>query len=358
MDGRLSSRAPIGDIGETLWETTGFLEAGRYEFDNNGFWRVDGDFDVATGQSGSGVWLSYLNLGASSQEFYLAGVISNNIGSTNGVAGPAPDLSTNIDPLGDHYIQLASYLQIQGYDLSTFQTNVLVADQDGFRTRIVPNPVDSINLPPTAVTERNDFVQGTGFNEDIYIDSTVGITVDGGGGFDTVVYAPLSGGINFLQGPNSISALRDKGAIDTLSNIDHVIGSVFADTFQINNFLLNQSLETIIGNSLVPSTPQQGIPSNNGNLFESADGGRNFSAAELIADSGLLDVTTGNEDTIFVSQDLLDAGAQVTYLTTQGEGVIWLETGGVTQRITYTGIFNEADRLSSLQVCQRGQRLT
>ena len=308
--------------GEISYYTTGSLTLGSYQVNpvngrtaDNFVWFASNNFDFSQGQSGAGVWLEYDPdgpTGPQNARYFLAGMASQTDGT--------------VEPISDSYAALGNQLSSifgPGFG-SLFATNVLIADKDG----IGPNG------------QLNDFVQGTGFNEDIYIDSLMGITVNGGGGFDTINYASLSGGIDFIQGPNSISALRDNGPTDTLSNIDYIIGSVFADTFDINNFLFSQSLQTIIGNSVVPPF-NQNLTDKDGNSLESADGGRNLSAAAALAASGQLHMLTGDEDTISVSQALFDAGAQVTYLTAQGEGVIWLEQNGITQMISYTGIFNE-----------------
>jgi len=86
-------------------------------------------------------------------------------GTVSGVFG-APGASgslTTIEDLSGGYTLIADLLFNQfSYDPDNFATNVLIADQDG-------------NV--------SNFVQGTGFNEDIYINSIVSIGVDGGGGF-------------------------------------------------------------------------------------------------------------------------------------------------------------------------------
>ena len=116
-------RESQGDTGENFYETTGVLTTNSYEFGrpaDNPFWRISSDsFDTSTGFSGSGVFLNYDVPGVSGTDFYLAGVITQ--GTANGVfAGPQPGINSSfVEPIGDHYVALATYLESQLYDLTT-----------------------------------------------------------------------------------------------------------------------------------------------------------------------------------------------------------------------------------------------
>ena len=290
-------------------------------------WNVNSsDFAIVPGQSGSGVWLTTTLPDGTTGQF-LAGTVSGLIGTM-----------TTVEDISDAYSLIDNSLSsIFGSNYgSLFATNILISDRDG-------------NLTNT--------VQGTGFNEDIHINSAVGQTVNGngvdaagnirftGGGFDQVIYSNVDAS---AIGTNSINAnitatinvarTLNSGVIvnDVLNNVDAIKGTTGADSFSINSLV---NAITINGNSFVP--PLAEPLDKDGNPLESPDGGRNLSAAEAAAASGVVYMPTGDEDTITVSQVLFDAGAQVTYLTGQGEGVIWLEQNGVTQMISYTGIFNE-----------------
>lgn len=297
-------------------------------------YRGDPGFGSIGGFSGAAVTL---NPGGSLAGFELPnelilGILTN--GSVPDITGV--DTGALFEPMSDIYADLANVLFNQlELNPNNFATNALIADQDGFQQVFNSETGQFQNVV-------NNFVQGTGFNEDIYISSTVSIGVDGGGGFDTVDYSSWSGGVT-LESQNGIVFVERNGGtiIDSLTDINQVNGTTNADQFTINSDLLNQGFNFLSGNSFVPTSPQAEPLDKDGNPLEAPGGGRNLSAAQTLAASGVLNMTTGDEDTISVSQALFDAGAQVTYLTAQGEGVIWLEQNGVTQMITYTGIFNE-----------------
>jgi len=211
----------FGFDGNTAYIEEGFLVApqGENVLTESGLFQTNDNFVVIPGMSGGAVWqeADFNNDGVIEQ--YILGVIRS--------IPPAVIVDDNfeysgsfITPISEVYQNLAITLASLGADLNNFGTHSLIADQDG--------------IGPDG--QLNNFVQGTGFNEDIYIDSLMGITVTGGGGFDTVIYNPLDGGITFTQGPDIIFANRANGVTDSLSDIDFIIGSIFSDTFQINNF--------------------------------------------------------------------------------------------------------------------------
>ena len=299
--------------GETLYEDTGTLIDGQHISSNDylyggtqGFsgWNVDGtDFAIRPGMSGSGVWLtpddSFIPAGQ-----YLIGTLSGNSGAGSGLPGSR----TSIEDMGGVYNLIAAYifggLSSLAADLlaNEFGTHVLISDADG-----------------VANGQVNNFIQGTGFNEDIYINSSVSIGVDGGGGADTVYYTGSTSGITFDLTGGVVFAERSPAIIDNLVNIDRIQGSSLADTWVINSLLLSNSINLLLGNSNVPILPQ-------GEVFgEGAE---------------VLSMEDGTEDTLVIGQALLDAGAAVTYLSEDGSGVVWLESGGVTQRVSYTGIYH------------------
>jgi len=306
-------------------------------------YRGDPGFESIGGFSGSAVTLSPTGslAGVQLPNELILGILTN--GSVQDVNGV--DTGALFEPISDIYADLANVLFNQlGLNPTNFATNVLIADLDGLRQVFNPSTGQFD-------TFLNNFVQGTGFNEDIYVSSVVGIGVDGGSGFDTVFYntpdpnqslfANLEAGTSEVSRTFTDANGNIATATDLVTNVERIEGTANADTFNINAL---GAISSIAGLSPVPPLPFNEPLDKNGDPLESADGGRNLSAAEAVAASGLLNATTGNEDTIFVSQALFDAGAQVTYLTAQGEGVIWLETGGITQKITYTGIFNEVEQ--------------
>ena len=195
-------------------------------------------------------------------------------------------------------------------------------------------------------TSQNDTII-TGYGQDTIIASDGSDFINASGDadpiiprldYDTVDYSQAGFSIVTTTGPDSVTVNKGNGNVDTLVDIENIVGTTLSDQFILNS--LSNSL-SIVGNSPVPTFPFAEPLDKDGNLLESAGGGRNLSAAQTLAASNQQNMTTGDEDTISVSQALFDAGAQVTYLTAQGEGVIWLEQNGVTQMITYTGIFNE-----------------
>ncbi len=178
---------------------------------------------------------------------------------------------------------------------------------------------------------------GTNGNDNFnFVGISAGLTLDGGLGFDTADYSQLQAFVTATISTNSVTVIRtaDSGPIgtDVLTNFEAITGTAQADSFIIDSFLPFTTL-TINGTPTPLTNPLQ--------LTVEASGGRIESAVQITAAASAFANTTGNEDSITLSQDLIDAGARVTYLSDTGEGVIWLETNGVTQTLTYTGIFNE-----------------
>ena len=309
------STQPFPDA-ELLVVENGTLNGGSYDA-ARGIWLLDDSFVVLPGFSGGGVWESRDINGDGQIESYLIGTttLANFTVNQNGgihYNGSGITSFTNI------YASLAeislSHAASLGLSADDFATNVLIADLDGI------GPDGQIN----------NFVQGTGFNEDIYVSSSVGIAVDGGGGFDTIIYntpdANSSVSVDINAANISVTRSFTGGtASDLHTNVERVFGTVNADTFNINE--LSQSVSSLVGLSPIPNFPnqQQNAPSQNGSDLKN---------------SGPLFMQGGN-DTITISQDLLDAGAAITYMSEDNSGVVWIEQNGVINKITYTGIFNQ-----------------
>ncbi|GEM_PF-2506661 len=319
-----SSGFPTNAGGETQFTLSGQLVAGNYvqqgfEGGTNTNFAWYTNLEITRGFSGSGVWLSY--------DVNGDGVIAPN-GSEQFLAGIATQTDGTVEPVGDGYFDLAlllftpinqSFVQNGitytglGMNPDDFATNVLIADADGL-----------IFDPVTGGMVANNFVQGTGFNEDIYITNTVGTNVYGGGGHDTVVYRGANADISLYVELNDVSSTAQRSYVnalgqtvqttDTLVDIDVVEGTVFADTFRINSLAATTPIPTLInGNSNVPPVPGQ---------------------------EGVSFMEDGTEDTLIIDQALWDAGARITYMSTDGAGVVWLEQGGTTYRLSYTGIYH------------------
>ena len=335
-----------GANSNTLFESSGHLSAGNvtgtstaggyvtFQGTNNAqAWRGDPGFGGAGGMSGSGVFLTPDNISGLASTQYLAGVFSN---------GSEPNLTGTttggvFEPMSDIYSGLANLLSnVFGTNFGAmFATNALIADQDGVINGVA-----------------NDFVNGTGFNEDIYITNAVGTTVFGGGGFDTVIYSSPNANISLNVEINDVNHTAQRNYVnaqgqtvtttDTLINVDVVTGTVFSDTFQINALPIPSSTpipRLINGGSIFQQMELPGTK--NTSAAESLQGGgRLLSAAQIAA---ILEKETGvlfnheDQDTITVAQALLDAGAAVTYYSDQGTGLIYLN--GV--EIGYQGFFHE-----------------
>ena len=306
---------------EIMHETSGSLIGNDYvSIGDNNAWIVPGGstFEAIGGQSGSGVWLTYDVNSDGISEQYLAGIFAGNVGSSDAF----------IEPLSDSYTELGLLLfgsQIGQLSLNPdhFETNVLIADQDGVQQLFNPNTGQFENII-------NNIVQGAGFNEDIYLYAGQDYVVYAGGngvmGGDTVFYTGLTenvfatirfDGIEVFKGNNG-SAGRD-----FLFGVEQIEGTAQSDTFVIESFQLGNVI-TINGNSNVPIIPQ-GEP------------GHDTANA---AGYGPQHMEDGTEDFLFIDQALRDAGAAITYMSDDGAGIVWIEEGGVTQRILYTGVFH------------------
>jgi len=273
---------------------------------------------------------------------YNSNTFINTIMSVVGV-----DILAPVPALGESYASASAPANVTGGFLPPPLPSVFVPqfpgiNRNAFKDAEYPN--DAINLFLFG-NEGNNTIN-TGWGNDTIIASTGNDVFDGSLGFDTVDYSaeststPAINNVVASIGSSSVIVAKPNGESDVFTNFESIKGTEQADSFSID--ALVGQLVYINGVSPVP--PFAEPLDKDGNPLESADGGRNLSAAQAVAASGVIYNTTGNEDSIFVSQALFDAGAEVTYLTEQGEGVIWLETGGVTQKITYTGIFNEVEQ--------------
>lgn len=280
------------------------------------------DFQVNPGQSGSGVWLTTALPDGTTGE-YLAGIVSGTLGASG-----LSNSYTAIEDIGGTYHQLAATLFLPinlgglGFtNAKLFATHILIGDQGAGATSLI---------------------QGTGFNENIYVSDMVGNTINGGGGRDTVFYTGISTGVEATINTNNITVVRAAGN-DTLTGIEAVQGTAKSDAFNINT--LRQGI--LIGNSNVfnPNPPQELPDTKNTTVSEvltlPTSGGRGLSSAQamdaFVAASGLNFMIDGTEDTLTLAQSLWDAGAQVTYYTAFGEGTIYLN--GL--QIGYTGVHFE-----------------
>ncbi len=171
----------------------------------------------------------------------------------------------------------------------------------------------------------NDFVDG-GTGNDTIIAGTGFDEIRAGFGEDTVDYRQLSGFVEATLNGNVVSVIKSSGGLDTIYNAEFILGTLQNDVFNIDSFpqdiVITINAGFTLGN---PNAPTQNAP-----MRDSSD----------LKNSGPL-FMQGGQDTITISQALLDAGAQTTYLTAEGQGIVWLEVNGVTQSITYSGVFNE-----------------
>jgi len=186
----------VGD-GETVTETStnGAIEL-QYisgpslienELVNNDTWHISNStgYQVSPGFSGSGAWLDFngTSEGINVNGTFLAGIVS--------IGGPT---TAQIEPIRDGYQLLAEELFNSpthgtnpglALDPNDFGTHVLIADQDGSVTNIV---------------------EGTAFNEEIYANSSVGLTVNAEGG-DDVVFISEIGGSGVFDGGDGFDTL-------------------------------------------------------------------------------------------------------------------------------------------------------
>ena len=338
-----------GANSNTLFESSGHLSAGNvtgtstaggyvtFQGTNNAqAWRGDPGFGGAGGMSGSGVFLTPDNISGLASTQYLAGVFSN---------GSEPNLTGTttggvFEPMSDIYSGLANLLSnVFGTNFGAmFATNALIADQDGVINGVA-----------------NDFVNGTGFNEDIYITNAVGTTVFGGGGFDTVIYSSPNANISLNVEINDVNHTAQRNFVnaqgqtvattDALINIDAISGTVNSDTFQINALPSSTPVAQLLdgrSNVFDPNLPQEPAGDLKNTIVSelppiTTSGGRYLSSEQAMSASGLNFMIDGTEDTITLAQALWDAGASVTYYSAFGEGIIYLN--GV--QIGYTGVHFE-----------------
>ena len=314
--------------GEIMWEASGTITGYQAFNDGSTLWDADFGFPGFGGGSGGGVWLTYDPDGAGGipSQQYLAGVLST-----------GDPLLNNFEPIGDAYQELAATLTtIFGTNFgASFARNVLISDRDGLQN------------PTTIGTGFREDIYGSDIRDDVIMGSAGNDTIDGGGGFepffglrhhDIVDYSNLNAGINVdINGNFAASVVKTGGnGTDTLTDIEHIRGTAFSDTFTIT--ALNSTI-VIEGFSALPS-PQELPDTKNTVVSEDLQGGgRHLSAAQLAAASGVL-FNHDDQDTLTIGQALLDAGAAVTYLSDDGAGMVWLDVGGVTQRVSYTGIFH------------------
>ena len=303
---------------EIMYETSGSLIGGDYlSVGANNVWQLPPGttYNSAGGQSGAGVWLTYDPDGATGSvpaQHYLAGIHSGLLSGSN---------TPFVEPIGDAYIELGTQLAtIFGTNFgSMFATNVLIADADG-------------NVTP--------IVQGTGFNEDIYVNAnaSVNYTINAGGGRDTVFYTGLTGTITATIGATNTTVAH--GAFtDTLNGVEFITGTTRSDAINIVG-LTAGTVRMINGGSTL-ATPQELPSTKSATVSEAlAGGGRLLSAAQIAAlafkETGVV-FNHEDQDTVTIGQALLDAGAMITYYSPQGEGVVRLN--GV--QIGYRGIFHE-----------------
>jgi len=224
--------------------------------------------------------------------------------------------------------------EVDKFDLiiAPVQTPVFPVFMPEFGTQLVQIGVDNIF--------DIDLVIGTAGNDSFnFLNAYVGMEIVGGEGFDTVDYSSMGGSITAQLNGNSVSVTRS-GATDTLTEIEAINGTAQADAFFVNAFADGVQV-TINGNS--PLGPFQ-APIQNGTAARlEGSSGKDGVQAALAAGSNNSLFATGN-DSIVISQALLDAGAQTTFLSPSGQGIIWLETNGVTQTITYSGVLDEPNQ--------------
>jgi len=148
----------------------------------------------------------------------------------------------------------------------------------------------------------DDFIFG-GSGNDLIIGGAGTDIIDGGVGIDTVDYRQLAGTVTAVINGNSATVTKSIGGVDTLSQIEAINGTVQADSFIINT--LAQGVPITINGTPPPSFPII-IP-----LFKSINGqgessGGRTETAPISASNNI------GEDTITLSQDLIDAGAQAS----------------------------------------------
>jgi len=182
-----------------------------------------------------------------------------------------------------------------------------------------------------------------GNGDDIIFASTGTDTINGGGGtiplggrrfHDIVDYSLLNAGVNAdITGSFAATVVKTGGnGTDILTDIEHLRGTAFSDTFTISAVSSNMFIE-----GFSAPIPQELPDAKNATVAEVYQGGgRLLSAAQLAAQSGGL-FNHEDQDTLIVVQALLDAGAAVTYYTGSGNGIIYLN--GI--EIGYQGFFHE-----------------
>ena len=304
--------------GTTLVNSSGSLEVGRYSTsvgpgNFTGVWTSD-SLVFTPGFSGGGVFLEYTLPGGQTQNF-LAGIVSTLDAATQFVTvqdSLGQQLTVNtlfvnesyIEPIGDSYQQIANALFsptniVNGVNIgglamnpNSFAINTLVADAGGNITTIV---------------------QGTGFNENIISHAGTSYTIRGEGGYDTVDYRGIAGTITATLNGNTVTVVKTAGGTDTLTGVEAIHGTnnpASGDTFIVASFAAGR--QVFINGHSPTGTPQE------------------EGTGKSLHNNGV----GGPEDCIIIDPALLAAGAAVTYLTNDGEGVIYLGD----ERVTYSGI--------------------
>ena len=153
---------------------------------------------------------------------------------------------------------------------------------------------------------------------------------------DTVDYRGLGGTVVAVISNNAVTVDKGLGrGVDTLVGIESIFGTNQADRFIVES--LTSGVQFINGFAPLANQNSQSLQTNN--RLSSSDDKANVTVVNAADLNNVMFMTSDAE--IEISQALLDAGAQVTYLTDEGQGVVWLETNGVTQMISYSGVFNE-----------------
>ena len=312
--------------GEILYASSGSLTAGSYSAtdgpgDFTGVWTTD-TLLFSPGMSGGGVFLEYVLPNGNAQTF-LAGIVSTivtgtilnlNVQTPNGTPFPT-QFTTNaiqvvesyIEPIGDSYQQFAGLLftsSTQTIVINGVTYNGLGMNPDNFAINTL---IGDANGDVTTT------IQGTGFHENIISHAGTSYTIRGEEGYDTVDYRGIAGTITATLNGSTVSVVKTAGGTDTLTGVEAIHGTnnpTSGDTFIVASFTPGQ--QVYINGHSPTGTPQE------------------EGTGKSLHNNGV----GGPEDCIIIDPALLAAGAAVTYLTNDGEGVIYLGD----ERVTYSGI--------------------
>ena len=355
------SPVPVGDS-ETLAETgsAGLVDLNYVisdEINNDGnlvrrsAWEIDSStgYQIFQGFSGSGFWLEYdVNgdgtIATDGTEQFLAGIVSQfEQGSTS--------YNSIIEPIGDAYQQTSNLLFVTlTMNPNDFATNVLIADQDGLQNPITEGTGFNEEIHGRNSIFVDDDIRSEGGNDTIFA-SLGDDAINGGSGFDTVDYRGITTNGDFEGVWATINGatitvekrLLVAGGTDTLTGIEGIEGTVIEDNFTVASMVAGVPV-LINGqsNAFDPSTPQEPLGDLKNTVVSelppiTTSGGRYLSSEQAMSASNLNFMIDGTEDTITLAQALWDAGAQVTYYSAFGEGIIYLN--GV--QIGYTGVHFE-----------------